>query len=190
MSDELCSPDELRTLFLFEKLTGDQLTWLCQQGRVEVLPAGPVYTEGDPATLFYVLLEGTVVLSRLIGGDDIEAGRTSQRGVYAGAWQAYLGDRVPQRYPSSMRVTEPSRFFILDADVFAQLMNEWFPMAVHLLDGGFFYRTNLAEMVGQRERLLALGSLSAGLTHELNNPAAAAVRATSALRERVTGLRQ
>ncbi|HTQ89847.1 MAG TPA: ATP-binding protein, partial [Streptosporangiaceae bacterium] len=43
--------------------------------------------------------------------------------------------------------------------------------------------------IGQRERLLALGSLSAGLTHELNNPAAAAVRATAALRERVAGMR-
>src|SRR5208282_1812627 len=42
---------------------------------------------------------------------------------------------------------------------------------------------------GQRERLLALGSLSAGLTHELNNPAAAAVRATASLRERVAGMR-
>ena len=45
------------------------------------------------------------------------------------------------------------------------------------------------QAVGQRERLLALGSLSAGLTHELNNPAAAAVRATSTLRERVAGMR-
>ena len=190
MTGEPCRPDELRPLFLFEKLTDAQLDWLCQRGRVEVIPAGPVYTEGDPATQFYVLLEGTVVLSRLVGGDDIEAGRTSQRGVYAGAWQAYLGERVPQRYPSSMRVTEPSRFFILDAEVFAQLMNEWFQMAVHLLDGGFFYRTNLQEMVGQRERLLALGSLSAGLTHELNNPAAAAVRATASLRDRVSGMRR
>src|SRR5208282_5716403 len=42
---------------------------------------------------------------------------------------------------------------------------------------------------GQRERLLALGSLSAGLTHELNNPAAAAVRATASLRERIAGMR-
>jgi len=186
----VCSPDELRTLFLFEKLTDAQLDWLCQRGRVEVIPAGPVYAEGDPATHFYVLLDGTVVLSRRVGGDDIEAGRTSQRGVYAGAWQAYLGDRVPQRYPSSLRVTEPSRFFILDAAVFAQLMNEWFPLAVHLLHGGFFYGANLQELVGQRERLLALGSLSAGLTHELNNPAAAAIRATASLRERVAGMRQ
>ena len=48
----------------------------------------------------------------------------------------------------------------------------------------------MQEPIGQRERLLALGSLSAGLTHELNNPAAAAVRATAALRERVAGMRQ
>ena len=190
MTEERCSTDELRTLFLFEKLTDAQLDWLCQRGRVEVMPAGPVYAEGDPATRFYVLLEGTVVLSRRLRGADIEATRTSQPGVYGGAWQAYLGDRVPQRYPSSMRVTEPSRFFVLDADVFAQLMNEWFPMAVHLLGGGFRYRATTQGLTGQRERLLALGSLSAGLTHELNNPAAAAVRATGSLRERIVGMRQ
>jgi signal transduction histidine kinase len=190
MTEEVCRPDELRTLFLFEKLTDAQLEWLCQRGRVEAFPAGLVYTEGDPATAFYVLLDGTVMLSRRVGSDDIDAGRTSQRGVYAGAWLAYLGDRVPQLYPSSMRATEPSRFFVLDADVFAQLMREWFPMAVHLLEGGIAYRTNLQELTGQRERLLALGSLSAGLTHELNNPAAAAVRATGSLRDRISGLRR
>ena len=190
MTEELCRPDELRTLFLFEKLTDAQLEWLCQRGRVEVFPAGPVYAEGDPATAFYVLLDGTVMLSRRVGSDDIDAGRTSERGVYAGAWLAYLGDRVPQLYPSSMRAAEPSRFFVLDADVFAQLMREWFPMAVHLLEGGLVYRTNLQALTGQRERLLALGSLSAGLTHELNNPAAAAVRATGSLRDRISGLRR
>ena len=165
------------------------LTGCARRGRVEDIPAGPVYAEGDPATCFYVLLEGTVVLSRRIGADDIEVGRTSQPGVYAGAWQAYLGDRVPQVYNSSLRVTEPSRFFVLDAGVFAGMIAEWFPMAVHLLEGAFFGTRNLLEMTGQRERLLALGSLSAGLTHELNNPAAAAVRATAALRERIAGTR-
>jgi signal transduction histidine kinase len=63
-------------------------------------------------------------------------------------------------------------------------------MAVHLLEGMFFYRTNLQELTGQRERLLALGSLSAGLTHELNNPAAAGVRAAAALRDRITDTRR
>jgi signal transduction histidine kinase len=69
-------------------------------------------------------------------------------------------------------------------------MHDWFPMAVHLLEGLFFGSRNVQERIGQRERLLALGSLSAGLTHELNNPASAAVRATEALRERVAGMRR
>ncbi len=184
-----CSVNELRTLFLFEKLTDDQLQWLCERGHVELLEPGLVYTEGTPATCFYVLLSGTVVLLRRVGADDIEVGRTSSRGVYSGAFTAYLGDRVPQVYNNSLRVTEPSRFFVLDASVFAELMHEWFPMAVHLLEGLFFGAKNTQQAIGQRERLLALGSLSAGLTHELNNPAAAAVRATASLRERVAGMR-
>jgi len=61
---------------------------------------------------------------------------------------------------------------------------------VHLLEGLFFGNRNTQLVIGERERLLALGSLSAGLTHELNNPASAAVRATSALRERIAGLRE
>jgi signal transduction histidine kinase len=184
-----CRPDELRTLFLFEKLNEDQLEWLCQHGHVEHFEPGPVHREGDPATCFYVLLEGTIVLSRRVGGDDVEINRTSNRGVYSGAFNAYLGDRVAQVYNNSVRATEPSRFFVLEATDFAQFMQERFPMAVHLLEGLFFGARNTQQAVGQRERLLALGSLSAGLTHELNNPAAAAVRATSALRERVAGMR-
>jgi signal transduction histidine kinase len=184
-----CGPDELRTLFLFEKLSDDQLQWLCERGHVELIPPGPVYAEGEEATCFYVLLEGTVVMSRRVGVDDVEVGRTSDRGVYSGAWLAYMGDRVPQVYNASMRAVEPSRFFVLTASTFAELMNDWFPMAVHLLEGAFFGNKNWAQAIGQRERLLALGSLSAGLTHELNNPAAAAVRATATLRERVAGMR-
>jgi signal transduction histidine kinase len=189
MQPATCSADELRALFLFEKLSDSQLAWLCREGRVEVFPPGPVYAEGDPATCFYVLLSGTLVLSRKVGADDVETNRTSAPGVYSGAFTAYLGDRVPQIYQTSMRVTEPSRFFVLEADTFARMMAEWFPMAVHLLEGAFFGVQNAQRLVQQRERLLALGSLSAGLTHELNNPAAAAVRATAALRERVAGMR-
>ncbi|MFD8150874.1 MULTISPECIES: ATP-binding protein [unclassified Streptomyces] len=184
-----CNPEEIGALFLFEKLTPEQLGRLCAEGRVERFEPGPVYTEGEPATCFYVMLDGTVVLYRRVGGDDVEVTRTSQRGVYAGAMQAYLGDRVRQVYNNSMRVTEPTRFFVLPADTFATIMQEWFPMAVHLLEGLFFGSKNTQRMIGQRERLLALGSLSAGLTHELNNPAAAAVRATATLRERVGKMR-
>ncbi|WP_328444995.1 ATP-binding protein [Streptomyces sp. NBC_00386] len=185
-----CDAAELSTLFLFEKLDGDQLDRLCREGRTEQFDPGPVYTEGDPATCFYVLLEGTLVMSRRVGADDVEINRTSQRGVYAGAMQAYLSDPGDAQYKGSVRVTEPSRFFVLPAATFAAILRDWFPMAVHLLEGMFFGSQNAQRTVGQRERLLALGSLSAGLTHELNNPAAAAVRATSSLRDRVAHMRQ
>ncbi len=184
-----CSPDELRTLFLFEKLTDEQLDWLCTNGWVKLFEPGPVYAEGDPATCFYVLIEGTIALSRRVGPDDVETTRTSQPGVYAGAWRSYLGERAPETYNNTMRAVAPSRFFVLDAPLFAQAMREWFPMAVHMLEGLFYGIKSTNDAVNQRERLLALGSLSAGLTHELNNPASAAVRATAALRERVAGMR-
>jgi signal transduction histidine kinase len=184
-----CRAEELRQLFLFEKLTDDQLDWLCREGGVAALEPGLAYVEGEPATCFYVLIEGELALLRRVGVDDVETVRTSNPGVYAGAFFAYLGDRMPQVYNNSMRVIVPSRFYVLDAAKFAQLMTSWFPMAAHLLEGLLFGTKSAQEAVGQREKLLALGSLTAGLAHELNNPAAAAVRATAALRSRVAGMR-
>jgi signal transduction histidine kinase len=191
MTDELrCDVDELRTLFLFEKLSEEQLGWLCREGHVEVSEPGWVLREGEPAESFYILLEGAVALYRRVGEDEVEVNRTDGRGVYAGAFQAYMGDRIQQVYNNSLRATERSRFFVLGADQFAHLMREWFPMPLHLLEGLFFGTRNSQRVIEQRERLLALGSLTAGLTHELNNPAAAAVRATSSLRERLAEMRQ
>jgi signal transduction histidine kinase len=189
VSDLACNPAELRTLFLFEKLNDDQLSVLCREGHVEAIAQGHVYAEGDTATWFYVLLDGGVVTSCRVGNDDVEITRTSQRGVYGGAFRAYAGERLQQTYTNSMRVTQPSRFYVLSADTFAKLMREWFPMPVHLLEGLITGGQATRDAIDRRERLLALGALSAGLTHELNNPAAAAVRATASLRERIAGMR-
>ncbi|MFC5381320.1 ATP-binding protein [Aquipuribacter nitratireducens] len=178
--------DELRALFLFEALDDDKLEWLRQMGEVAAFDVGQtVYAEGDPADCFFVLLSGTVAMSRNVQGDDVEVVRTDHVGVYGGATQAYIGDQADKRYVGSFRAITPCTFFVLPAQAFAAMVREWFPMAVHLLEGLFFGLQRSNEVVGQRERLLALGSLTAGLTHELNNPAAAAVRATSALRDRV-----
>jgi len=184
-----CDVDEIRTLFLFEKLGEEQLARLCREGHIETVEPGWVLREGEPALWFYVLLEGSVALFRRVGTDDVEINRTDERGVYAGAFQAYLGDRIRQVYNNSLRANVRSRFFVLGADDFAQLMREWFPMALHLLEGLFFGTQSTQQVLQQRERLLALGSLSAGLTHELNYPAAAAVRATSSLRDRLADMR-
>src|SRR4051794_31816459 len=185
-----CTPDLLRTLFLFEALSDDRLEYLCQRGDVIGVEPGWLYHQGEDAACFYVLIDGALVMSRRVGDDDVEVNRTSFRGSYVGAWTAYLGDLVPQVYDQSVRVTEPSTFFVLDASVLRDVMRDWFPMAQHLLAGLFQGFNNRQRTISQRERLLALGSLSAGLTHELNNPAAAAVRATSTLQQRVSKMRE
>jgi signal transduction histidine kinase len=185
---EKCMPDELRSLFLFEKLSDTQLKTLCENGHIAVFEPGPVCIEGDPASCFYVLLDGELVMSKRSGGVDIETGRTSQRGVYCGAWSAYVPGEE-HIYEASVRVTTPSRFFVLDADAFAAFMQSEFPMAVHLLEGHKVGGRRQSQVLGQREKLLALGTITAGLTHQLNNPAAATARAVADLREGVGKMR-
>jgi signal transduction histidine kinase len=188
--EQRMTPEELRELFLFEKLTDDQLTWVADNGDVIECAAGTdVSVEGAPAECFFVLLEGTLSMVRLLGDNEVEMVRTDHRGVYSGAVQFYVGDRLEQRYPATVRALTDCRFLALPAEPFAEKFRQWYPMAVHLLEGLFVGQRAAAELVGQRERLLALGKLTAGLTHELNNPAAAAARATAALRDRFAGMR-
>ncbi|WP_066363359.1 ATP-binding protein [Herbidospora mongoliensis] len=189
MSD-LLTPDDLRGLFLFESLNQDQLQLIADCGRVIPYQAGArVYEEGQPATCFVVLLDGTITLTRRVRGDDVEFTRSDQRGAYGGATQAYMDPLVAQEYNNSMMALTDVTVYEIPADSFAEWTRQWFPMAMHLLEGLFVGMRATQTAVGERERLLALGALSAGLTHELNNPAAAAVRATAILRERVAGMR-
>jgi signal transduction histidine kinase len=77
----------------------------------------------------------------------------------------------------------------MDAPVFAKFMKDQFPMAVHLLDGIAVGQARTRRIIDSREKLLALGRLSAGLTHQLNNPAAAIARAADDLRGRIARMR-
>jgi signal transduction histidine kinase len=186
------TPGELQTMFLFEALSSEQLDWVAERSRVELFPAGSViYTEGEPATCFYVLLSGTIVMSRRVADDDVELVRSSQRGAYAGATASFTDPPPGQqhRYPASLRAATDAALMALPADEFAPQLRRWFPMAMHLIEGMLIAQRTSQVVVGQREKLVSLGALTAGLTHELNNPAAAAVRATSSLRTRIAGMR-
>jgi signal transduction histidine kinase len=186
---EKCLPTELRTLFLFESLSDEQLEMLCNAGYIANYEPGPLFNEGEPATCLYVLIEGELSMSKLSGGQDIETTRTSQRGAYSGAWSAFMPDQPTQTYSVSVRVTKPSRFYVMDAPKFGEFVRTQFPMACHLLEGITVGQANQRRILGPHERLVQLGQLTAGLTHELNNPAAAAARATAELREKVAGMR-
>ena len=73
---------DLRSLFLFEQLTDDQLAWVAEHAEETDFAAGSdIVVEGEPASCFHVLLSGTIAMSRLIGGDPVETTRTDYRGV-------------------------------------------------------------------------------------------------------------
>ncbi len=187
---ERLTPHELAELFLFESLNAEQMQFLADHSRVQHWSAGEtIFHEGDPATCFYVLLEGTISMRRNVQGAEIEVNRSSQRGVYSGATQAYVAAERDMPYRGTLVAITDVSYLVIEADTFADAIRSWFPMAMHLLEGLFAGIRASDEIVGRREQLLALGRLSAGLTHELNNPAAAAVSATESLRERVGAMR-
>jgi signal transduction histidine kinase len=186
---ERLAADALRELFLFEKLSEEQLAWLAERGEIRSYPAGAtVYSAGEPVARFYVLLDGTLSMSVRAGGAEIEMNRTDYRGTYAGAFMAYLDLPLARTYTGTLRAVTDCRFWELGADDFAHAVREWFPMATHLLYGFAMQGMATQQTVSTRERLVALGTVTAGLTHELNNPATASVRATATLHERLARL--
>jgi signal transduction histidine kinase len=182
-------PGDLRELFLFEKLSDEQLAWLAERGEVAAYEAGAtVYRAGEPATCLYLLLEGTLSLVMRAPGGEFEVNRTDHRGTYAGAFFAYLDLPMARSYSTGLRAVTDCRFWVLSAEDFGHAVREWFPMATHMLEGFAIQGMGSQQTISTRERLVALGTVTAGLTHELNNPATAAARATATLAERLRGL--
>ncbi|SDH03137.1 Cyclic nucleotide-binding domain-containing protein [Sinosporangium album] len=187
----MIGPDDLRDLFLFEGLDRERLEWLAAHGEERAYDADEfIARQGEPAESFFVLVEGELVLSLQSTSGPVSGEPTSQPGVYGGAVMAYLGSHTSEIYGHSLRTTKPSRLFVLPAERFSWMMHEWFPMAVHLLDGVRLGGLAQRELIDRRQRLTALGTITAGLTHELNNPAAAAVRAVGELRTQVNASRR
>ena len=183
------APEALAELFLFERLDDQQLAWLAERGEVADYEAGTeVYRAGEPATRLYVLLEGTLSMVMRAAGGEIEVNRTDYRGTYAGAFFAYLDLPIARSYSTGLCTVTDCRFWELSAEDFGWAVREWFPMATHMLEGFAIQGMGSQQTVSTRERLVALGTVTAGLTHELNNPATAAARATATLAERLRGL--
>src|SRR5438270_11770054 len=148
-----------------------------------------LFSEGEPAEYLWVLLEGELELSRHISGQKIILMTTDRKGIYAGGFRAY-GDTSSGGYRATIRTLRESRIFRLPAAELARLLWKGVPLVKHLLDGLFQTVESIDAMVRQRESLVALGTIAAGLAHELNNPAAAAVRAGGELRSTLGSMQE
>jgi signal transduction histidine kinase len=174
--------DDLRALFIFDGVSDDQLRLLLAAGEeVQFHEGMELFREGMPADWWWVLVDGLVDLVRQAGREEPVVMRTMDRpGLWAGGFRAW--DQTSS-YLATGRGASEGRMFRVPSAALGELTRDWFPFGVHLIEGFFQTVRMMDSLSRQREALIALGTLAAGLAHELNNPASATARAVDALEE-------
>ncbi len=175
---------ELRRVPVFADLPDDQLDWFLGNSQELHVVAGDSHIrQGDPADWMFVILEGRFEWRGGLGGDTV---------IYpakAGDVTGILPFSRMKRFSVTFRALEAGRLLKFPASLFPELIKKMPELTARLV--GFLSdrvrETTRVEQ--QRDRLASLGKLSAGLAHELNNPASAAKRAASQLRDMVTRVR-
>jgi signal transduction histidine kinase len=175
---------ELLRFPTFADLPDDQIDWFISQSKELNLKAGDSYLrQGDPADAMFVILEGHLQVRGELNGEtvafDLEPGDVTGVLPFSRMKQFSVGGRA---VTDSHALRFPASLF----PELVQKMPELTKRLVGLMSDRIRETTRIEQ---QRDRLVSLGKLSAGLAHELNNPASAAKRAASQLRQILTKIR-
>jgi len=169
---------EIRAIPLFSNLSGEQ-TSCFEPGAIIQLEAGKVLmSEGDPVESFYVLLTGEMRASRNYGNQTILMGI-----VKPGMWFGELPLLLDSPTLATIRALKPCRLFRLGKNDFWPMLSACPSVASQIFRTMATRVRNIEGYSQQREKLASLGTMAAGLAHELNNPATAARRASAHLRQ-------
>ncbi len=169
---------EVRSAPLFSELTGAQLACV-EAGEVFDAPPGTVLvTQGARSPYFFVILSGELRLSRTYDRQEVLMG-VLKPGMFTGEVTLLLD--IP--WLATARVIKPARLFQIRREDFWRMLGACHSVAQEIFQSAARKMRNMEGYSQQREKLASLGTMAAGLAHELNNPASAASRAAAQLRE-------
>ena len=171
--------EELRRVPLFKGLTDGELRGALEVGSEEFIQAGEVGgREGEPVDHLYVILEGEFRWSKKVDGGEVVM-NTYGSGEFFAEVPLLLG----KPFLATWRALADSRVFALPNEIFRRMLTTHPSFSNTVLEMLAQRIQVLYSVSQQRERLSSLGTLAAGLAHELNNPASASRRAAGRLRD-------
>src|SRR5947209_5118027 len=168
----------------FADLPEDQIDWFLGHAEELHLNAGDTYIrQGDPADAMFVIMEGQLQGRGEVGGETVMF--SSKSGDVGGV----LPFSRMKQFPVDARAITDATVLRFPASLFPELVQKMPELTKRLVGLMSDRIRETTRMEQQRDRLASLGKLSAGLAHELNNPASAAKRATSQLRDLLKRIR-
>ena len=177
--------EELRRIELFDGLADTELREVLERGSEKVVPAGEFNgREGEPVEDLYVILEGELRITKKVNGGEVVINTYSSGDFFA---EVPLLAGTP--FLATGRALTDCRMFLIPNDLFRRMLTEYPSFSNRILETMAERVQILQSVAGQRERLNSLGTLAAGLAHQLNNPATAARSSAEDLRESLEELR-
>ena len=169
---------ELSGVPAFANLPEDQIEWFLSKADERHLKAGETaFRQGDPADAMFVILEGQLQARGELSGETVVI--SAKPGDVTGV----LPFSRMKQFPLDARATTDVKILRFPSSLFTELVQKMPELTKRLVGLMSDRIRETTRMEQQRDRLASMGKLSAGLAHELNNPASAAKRAAAQLRE-------